>query len=312
MSTTEPGRRVSGVSTRFTARGNACPTDSRLGRRCMSLLRSLWAIAVALLSVSAASAAPLAPPQLAADVLFNLDPPGRISTDRFGTTSLADPGFGAVSFTASGTPSPSLVANAAIGPSQTPSIFGRADGILNYGIEVVGPAGPVPVLIDVAGAAAASAPSGASFAVESRWDLLDFGSPLVGDDIRSGQLSGSFSQNFDHRVSLTLVTNHAYTVFMLADAAAAATLEGSQATATAFIDPIFSLGLGVDPQSYTFVLSEGIGNARPTALVPEPETPSLLGAVFLALVILRRRRLNLLAGPAMAAGNSAGERRIVH
>jgi len=216
-----------------------------------------------------------------------------------------------VSFTAAGTPAPSLEANAAIGPSATPSIFGRAAGFLNYGVEVVGPAGPVPVLIDVAGAATASAPSGASFAVESRWDLLDFGSSLAGDDIRSGQLSGSFSKNFDHTVSLTLMANHVYTVFMLADAAAAATLEGSRATARAFIDPIFSLGPGVDPQSYTFVLSEGIGNARPTAVVPEPGTLTLLSASVLALGVLRRRRPIKERAQVLAAADRTGEHRFV-
>lgn len=273
---------VPGVFKRSMAYGNNAYPDRPLGKRGRFLLRSLWTTAVVLLSVSAVQATPLDPPQLSVDVLFNLNPPGRISTNQFGTTSLADPGLGAVSFTASGTPSPSLRADAAIGPSMTPSIFGRASGFLNYGIEIVGPAGLLPVLIDVAGAAFATAPSGASFAVESRWDLLDLGSSLAGDDIRSGQLSGSFNQNFDHTVSLTLAANHVYTVFMLADAAAAATLEGSQVTARAFIDPIFSLGPGVDPQSYTFVFSEGIGNARAPAAVPEPGTLALLSAGLLA------------------------------
>jgi hypothetical protein len=47
----------------------------------MSLFRSLWTTtAVVLSSVSATPAAPLDPLQLSVDVLFNLDPPGRIST----------------------------------------------------------------------------------------------------------------------------------------------------------------------------------------------------------------------------------------
>jgi hypothetical protein len=229
----------------------------------------------------------LDPPQLSADVLFNLSPPDRISSNRFGTISLTDSRFGAVSFTASGTPSPSLVAGAAIGPSVIPGIFGRADGILEYGVEVSGPAGTVPVRIDVAGAASAFATSGASFAVESRWDLLDSGSSLAGDDIRSGQLSGGFSQSFDHRVSLTLAANHVYTVFMLADAAAAATVEGSRATSSASIDPIFLFGPGVDTRSYSFVFSEGIGNAPPA--VPEPGALVLLSTGLLFLGLLRRR-----------------------
>jgi hypothetical protein len=251
---------------------------------------SLWTTAVTLLSVSAAIAAPLDPPHLAIDVLFNLDPPGRISTNRFGTTTLADPAFGVVSFTASGTPSPSLAAVAAVGPSPIPSIFGSASGFLEYGVEIVGPAGLVPVLIDVSGRVSGAAPSGASFAVESRWDLLDSGSPLAGDDIRSGQLTGTFSQNFARTASLSLAANHPYTVFMLVDAAGAATLQGSTATATAFVDPVFSFAAGVDPRSYTFVFSEGIGNALPSAVVPEPGTLALLGAGLLAGCLPRRRR----------------------
>ena len=100
------------------------------------------------------------------------------------------------------------------------------------------------MLINVAGAASAIATSGASFAVESRWDLLDSGAPISGDDIRSGQLSGSFSQSFNRTVNLTLAANHVYSMFMLADAAATATLEGARATANAFIDPVFSIWIG--------------------------------------------------------------------
>ena len=46
-------------------------------------------------------------------------------------------------------------------------------------------------------------------------------------------------------MSLALMANHVYTVFMLADASAAATLECSRAAATALIDPVFSFGPGV-------------------------------------------------------------------
>jgi hypothetical protein len=81
MSTTQQGRRVSDVFTRFIVRGKACSTNSSWARRHMSLFRSLWTrTAVVLSSVSATPAAPLDPLQLSVDVLFNLDPPGRIST----------------------------------------------------------------------------------------------------------------------------------------------------------------------------------------------------------------------------------------
>ena len=50
---------------------------------------------------------------------------------------------------------------------------------------------------------------------------------VAGDDVRSGQMSGSFSEGFSRTVSLTLATNRVYTVSMFADAQAAATEVGA-------------------------------------------------------------------------------------
>lgn len=194
-----------------------------------------------------------------------------------------------MSLAASDTPFPSLVADSLIGSNAIPLIFGRGSVILTYALEIVGAPGLVPVLIGVAGVAAGAADSGASFAVESRWDLLDSGLSLIGDDVRSGQIfGGTFSKSFGHTVGISLQTNPPYSVFMLADAAAAATDVGSHADGHASIDPVFSFGPGVDPQIYSFNFSDGIGNSSP-AVVPEPGTLTLLSAGLVSLGFLRRR-----------------------
>ena len=260
----------------------------RSRQRCQMLYwKSDFATAILLLSLPTADASSLPAYHFAGDVLFNLSPPDRLSPNDFGSFSLTDGRFGSVSLSAFGMSSPSIVASADIGTGVIPIIFGRGAGILTYSFEIVGPSGVVPVLIDVAGAISGSATPGASFALASSWDLFDPGHVrLAGDDIRSGQLSGEFNQNFSHNLSLSLAANQVYSVSMLADASSAATDLGSHAIANAFIDPMFSFGPGVDPLSYSFSFSDGIGNAA-LAGVPEPGTLVLLSAGLLSLGLLR-------------------------
>ena len=194
----------------------------------MSFLKSVLSIVLLQFSFHVAEAAPLPAYSVIGDLLFNLSPPNRLFPNDFGSFALTDPRFGSVSVNSVGTPAPFVAVSANIGPNTIPSIFGRGSEIVEYALEIIGPTSFVPVRIDVAGAASGFATSGASFAVESRWDLLDGGSPLVGDDIRSGQLTGSFDESFSRSVDILLTANHVYSVFMLADAAGAATLEGPE------------------------------------------------------------------------------------
>lgn len=277
----EPFTRVSGDQ----ACRSAFPTSRSHRHRLLAIAAAFTAAVLSL--APPATAATLPAYDLVGDLFFNLGP--RLFLNDFGTTSLVDGRYGSVSLTASGTPSPVLTADTNIGPNLLAGISGRAAWVLNYAFEIEGPAGAVPVLIDVAGDATGFATTGASFAVESRWDLLFGGTSLAGDDIRSGQLTGSFDQSFSRTVSLTLTANRQYTVFMLADAFSGATAQGSRAVAHAFMDPVFSFGPGVDPLLYSFDFSAGIGNSPAGAAVPEPESLGLLGAGLLCLGFLRRR-----------------------
>src|SRR5256885_10331815 len=128
----------------------------------MRFLRRLLKIAAILvMGCSAAGANPLPPYSVIGDLAFNQSPPGRLFPNDFGSFSLVDGAFGSLSLVAAGQPSPSLRADALIGPNPVPSIFGRADALLNYALEIVGPSGAVPVLVSVTGASSGTSDAGA-------------------------------------------------------------------------------------------------------------------------------------------------------
>jgi hypothetical protein len=255
----------------------------------MSVRRFILAAALWQLGSPLAGAAPLPASSVTVEARFNLTPPDPISTNVLGSYQLTDSRFGTVLVDAFGAPGPLLQVGSNIGPNVLASVFGRGSASLNYGVEVLGPAGQVSVLVSVKGGAAGAATSGASFAVASGWALLDNGTSLAGDDILSGQVfGGSFGQTFGRTVEVVLTTNHLYAVSMLADAAAAATDAGSHASASAFVDPFFALGPGLDPTTYSFLFSDGIGNSPLS--VPEPGTLWSMACGLLVLAAIRHRR----------------------
>ncbi|MFY9511678.1 MAG: PEP-CTERM sorting domain-containing protein [Rubrivivax sp.] len=232
-------------------------------------------------------------------------------TIQFGTITLTNAAIGTASFSSSATPFPVLTADAQAGPNLAMDrLFTRGSGFLNYAMMITSsslPTGSVlPVSAFVAGGVAGTANAGASFVLESSWQIIDVTANLLvgGDSILTATpLTGSFSQGFSHVVNLSLKTDHLYRISLRADAQAAASDPGSSAVAHAFIDPWFSFGAGVDPAQFAFSFSAGIGNTAP---VPEPAAAGLL---LLGLAVLGWRRRSLQpAGAATASSSSLSMR----
>jgi hypothetical protein len=250
-----------------------------------SRMTAVWAGALMLTAACAASSAQadtLAPATVNGSVFFNFTPPAAVPFTTFGNFSLSGPG-GLVRASASATPSPSMFSEVTI----VPGLFtGRAGGEVAYQVQIIGPAGSVPVSVAVAASVAGLSNTidpFAAFAMVARWRLDDVTLglvPVFGEGIESGQSQGSFSQSFNHDVALTLTANHIYRVSLFTDAFASAA-SGPTAFASAFIDPVFSFAAGVGPE-YSFQFSDGIGNQ------PVPEPPAVVLFALGALVLGRR------------------------
>lgn len=250
--------------------------------RCLLLAGPLLALAM---PVAAVSTVPDA--GVIGTVLYNRG--DRIDTVAFGTFSVSAAPFGGAQLAVQGQPFSTVQADGQLATdAATALLFARSVGHLTFHVGIDGPASTaVPVLVDVAGFAMGQAGPGASFAVLSEWVLTRFtpsGALLATDLVQSGQMSGSFSQGFSRTVSLVLDTQSVYRVFMRADIGVAASDTDSAAAASAFIDPVFRFGSGVDTSQYRFVFSPGIGNP-----VPEPRA-ALLMALGLALLAAFRLR----------------------
>jgi hypothetical protein len=231
---------------------------------------------------------PLAPLLLNGTLFFNLIP--RVDFDLFGNYSLFQPGQTAnfdslMAFRALGTPAPFLGGQI----SAAPFGFGRATATLTYELEILGPNGSVPVLIDVSGRVFAhlGADLSGTALAQSNWAFEDVSlGPVFSDALDSGVQHDDFSQSFSHTVFVTVTANHIYGVTMSVDLQIGGGNSG--ANGTAIIDPVFSFAPGVDP-AYSFQFSDGIGNSLLPA-IPEPSSVVLLSAGAITIGLLRRAR----------------------
>jgi len=230
----------------------------------------------------------MAPPLLTGTLFFNLVP--RVDFVDFGNYFLFQPepgpleGDSRMSFTALGTPAPFLGSQIDAGKFQ----FGRASAILTYELEILGPPGPVPILIDVSGRVFAHVGEdrSATALAQSNWSFEDVSTgPVFSEALDSGLQHDDFSQSFNHTVFVTVTANHIHRVTMSVDLQIGGGNFG--ANGTAIIDPVFSFAPGVDP-AYSFLFSDGIGNSSIPA-TPEPRSVVLLSAGVIAMCILRGR-----------------------
>ena len=269
---------------------------ARVHRR--SLCSGLAGVCLLLLfAIGHAIAGPLPPsppPQLAPSLLngtlfFNLVP--RVDFDLFGDYSLFQPepgpleGDSRMHVTALGTPAPFLGALIDAGKFQ----FGRAVATLTYEFEILGPPGPVPILIDVSGRVFAHVglDRSATALAQSNWSFEDVLLGAVSSDaLDSGVQHDDFSQAFSHTVFVTVAASHIHRVTMSVDLQVGGGNFG--ANGTAFIDPVFSFAPGVDP-AYSFQFSDGIGNSSIPA-VPEPSSVVLLSTGAIAIGLLGKAR----------------------
>ena len=232
---------------------------------------------------------PLAPLLLNGTLSFNLIP--RVDFNLFGDYSLFQPepgpfeGDSRMHFTAFGTPAPFLGAQVSAGKFQ----FGRAVAMLTYELEILGPPGSVPILIDVSGRVSGHTDlfGSGTLLLQSNWGIEDVVlGPVFSDTIDSGVQHDDFAQSFSHTVLVTVTANHIHRVTMFVDVEAGGGTTGTNATG--LIDPVFSFAPGVDP-AYSFQFSDGIGNSSISA-IPEPSSVVLLSIGAIAIGLLRRAR----------------------
>jgi hypothetical protein len=194
------------------------------------------------------------------------------------------------------TPYPSLSASASATLSGTMAETSNAGAAatLYYSFEIAGPDGNVSATISATGSTSYGAAGGEGIAflsITSPSGLLVSDSACAGNDPTMCPPGEGSTIALDQ--SFSLVANQYYAVYLSiaadADVYQSDAYTGSQASASAYIDPYIMIDPGY--AAYSLSVTPGIGNASPA---PEPAAWAMMVLGFGVIGAATRRRLNCL------------------
>ena len=199
-------------------------------------------------------------------------------------------------------PNPSIQATATVGvPAAYPASGGASiNAETDYSFEIVDLSDPeghsaVPIVVTAAG--------GFTYAVDTPGYEL-----ALASDVHSGfsvagvlndyvdwttDIDGTLSpgsQSWSDNNTYTMLTNVVYDVSLVAylNIGMYGDEGGGSQTMSVYVDPTFAIGLGVDPNDYTLVFSDGVGNSSAGA-VPEASTWAMMLLGFTGLAFAGQR-----------------------
>ena len=208
---------------------------------------------------------------------------GSVGTDFAGATTFTDrivtTALGSAEVQSAATPVPTITASVSGVNFNTGAL---ALGNLFYYARVIGPGGIVPVNLNVdANAALFSMAPNALFGSFSRDQLDVNGISLIDKVSDQGANTGAFSVS----ATISVFANQEFQVHMIARALT----QDSSVSASAFIDPLFSLDPSLVALGYSIQTSPGIGNSIGNA-TPLPAAAPLFAAGLGVIGLLARRR----------------------
>jgi len=200
------------------------------------------------------------------------------------SVSVSGPGGGSASLQFSPTPTPSITATATGYDTTASSGAAFAQGLFRYYGQVIAPGGAVvPTTVNVETNYSLFSQAGPGFGSDARVSLNVFGTDVVP---LTASTEGSNNGSFFKSMTVPVNTNQTYFVEMLLRSW---TFEPG-VSATAFMDPLFSLTPSQISQGYTLQFSANVSNAVATTPVPAALPLFMSGLAGLGLLAHRRWR----------------------